>query len=90
MGKEKNVFYYFLNFYSFRYSCFFTPKPNSRCLSFEDDLNNFKGPDGVLLCYKDSAFKEISRSNSDLPNDGRFGRQVKIIFYFIYYLIYLF
>ncbi|CAF0757254.1 unnamed protein product [Rotaria sp. Silwood1] len=58
------------------YICYFTPKPNSRCLSFEDDLENFKGPDGVLLCYKKNVFKEINRSNSDLPNDGRYGRQV--------------
>ncbi|UJR35677.1 hypothetical protein I4U23_028427 [Adineta vaga] len=33
-------------------------------------------PDGVLLCFKTNVFKEISRKNSDLPNDGRFGRQV--------------
>lgn len=58
-----------------RYTCFFTPKPNSRCLSFEG-TENFKGPDGVLLCYKSDLFKEHARKNSDLPNDGRFGRQV--------------
>ncbi|CAF0944727.1 unnamed protein product [Adineta steineri] len=58
------------------YVCFFTPKPNSKCLSFADDSENFKGPDGVLLCYKQNLFKEINRSNADLPNDGRFGRQV--------------
>jgi hypothetical protein len=53
-------------------------KPNSKCLAFEGNTANFKGPDGVLLCYKTSVFKEISRNNSDLPNDGRFGRQVNI------------
>ncbi|CAM4775733.1 unnamed protein product [Rotaria magnacalcarata] len=62
------------------YTCFFTPKPNSKCLSFKDDPDNFKGPDGVLLCYKSNLFRETSRSNSDLPNDGRFGRQVFSIF----------
>ncbi|CAF3534357.1 unnamed protein product [Rotaria sordida] len=58
------------------YNCYFTPKPNSKCLSFEDDLNNYKGPDGILLCYKNNIFREINRSSSDLPNDGRVGRQV--------------
>ncbi|CAF0867707.1 unnamed protein product [Adineta ricciae] len=58
------------------YECFFTEKPNSRCLSFQHDQKNFKGPDGLLLCFKTSTFKEISRNTSDLPNDGRYGRQV--------------
>ena len=60
------------------YACFFTPKPNSRCLSFEG-TENFKGPDGVLLCYKTNLFREIARKNADLPNDGRFGRQVSFV-----------
>jgi len=37
---------------------------------------NFKGPDGILLCYKTNVFKETGRKNSDLPNDGRLARQV--------------
>lgn len=77
MGKALKSFYFsYLSFY--RYTCFFTPKPNSRCLSFCDDLENFKGPDGVLLCYKTNLFKELHRAHADLPNDGRFGRQVYI------------
>jgi len=42
------------------------------------DLENFKGPDGILLCYKTNKFNELARKNSDLPNDGRFSRQVNI------------
>lgn len=58
------------------YGCFFTEKPNSRCLSFRHDAENFKGSDGNLLCYKTNKFKEIARKNSSLPNDGRHGQQV--------------
>jgi len=58
------------------YRCFFTPKPNSKCLHFEDCSENFKGPDGTLLCYRENLFREVDRHNSNLPNDGRFGRQV--------------
>jgi hypothetical protein len=68
--------FFVLIFIFLRYTCFFTPKPNSKCLSFEGDLENFKGPDGVLLCYRNNLFKEIDRKNCDLPNDGRFGGQV--------------
>lgn len=66
-------------FSSSRYGCFFTAKPNSRCLSFQGGPN-YKGPDGILLCYKTETFKEIARKNFDLPNDGRFGRQVNLFF----------
>lgn len=62
--------------YLSRYTCFFTPKPNSRCLSFEGVSADFKGPDGTLLCYRNSLFQESKRENADLPNDGRHGRQV--------------
>jgi hypothetical protein len=49
-------------------------------LAFAGNEQNFKGPDGVLLCYKNTVFREIARKNSDLPNDGRFGRQVNNLF----------
>jgi len=64
------------NYLNMDIAVFFTPKPNSKCLLFEGDLENFKGPDGILLCYKTNLFKESGRRNSDLPDDGRFARQV--------------
>lgn len=46
-------------------------KINSKCLLFKDDAENFKGPDGTLLCFKTDLFKEIARDRGQLPDDGR-------------------
>jgi hypothetical protein len=46
-------------------------KINSKCLLFKEDRDNFKGPDGTLLCFKTNIFKEIGRKSDQLPNDGR-------------------
>jgi hypothetical protein len=60
---EFNQFFYskfhYIHFLS--YTCFFTPKQNSPCFAFQHDSANFKGPDGVLLCYKTQLFDEIQR-----------------------------
>jgi hypothetical protein len=46
-------------------------KINSKCLLFQDDTENFKGPDGTLLCFKTGLFKELGRDQGQLPDDGR-------------------
>ena len=51
-------------------------KINSKCLLFQDDKENFKGPDGTLLCFKTDLFKELSRDRGELPADGRQEKQV--------------
>jgi hypothetical protein len=65
-----------MHFHFLRYTCFFTPKPRSPCLSFQNDSENFKGPDGVLLCYKTQLFDEIQRYSYQKPDDGTPGRPV--------------
>ncbi|CAF2555687.1 unnamed protein product [Rotaria sp. Silwood2] len=58
------------------YTCYFVPKPNSRCDLFKDDTKNYKGPDGTLLCYKTEAFEERSKRQEQLPDDGRHAKQI--------------
>jgi len=60
----------------FRYTCFFTPKPKSPCFAFKDDSANFKGPDGVLLCYKTQLFDEIQRYHYQQSEDDSRGKPV--------------
>ncbi|CAF0956429.1 unnamed protein product [Didymodactylos carnosus] len=57
------------------YTCYFTPKTNSKCFEFKD-TTNFKGPDGILLMYKNDVFKEIRSNNFELPDDGRYAKQM--------------
>ncbi|CAF1518312.1 unnamed protein product, partial [Didymodactylos carnosus] len=59
------------------YTCYFTPKTNSKCFEFKD-TTNFKGPDGILLMYKNDVFKEIRSNNFELPDDGRYAKQVRM------------
>ncbi|UJR32831.1 hypothetical protein I4U23_020293 [Adineta vaga] len=56
------------------YTCFFTPKPKSPCFTFQNDTANFKGPDGVLLCYKTDLFEEIQRYYYKQSNDNIQGK----------------
>jgi hypothetical protein len=85
-----NILYFVKKFHSnhlFRYSCFYTPEPKSPCFSFKDDSENFKGPDGLLLCYKTQLFDEINRYAFQQPEDISRGKQVhnyvhKKFFYF--------
>ncbi|CAF0828912.1 unnamed protein product [Adineta steineri] len=56
------------------YTCFFTPKPKSPCFVFENDSDNFKGPDGVLLCYKTQLFDEIHRYYYQQSDDDTRGK----------------
>lgn len=60
----------------FGYQCFFSPKPNSRCLTFEGDNDNFKGADGVLLCFRKDSFDLHKQKSKPLPDDGRFAKQI--------------
>jgi hypothetical protein len=62
---------WFQFFYFCRYACHFVEKINSKCHLFEHDTENFKGPDGTLLCYKTDVFKELKRDKRQLPDDGR-------------------
>jgi len=66
----------FILFIFLRYTCFFTPKPHSPCFLFEDDSANFKGPDGVLLCYKTQLFDEIRRDHCQQQEDYGKGKPV--------------
>jgi len=59
-----------------RYTCFFTPKPLSPCFTFLHDSANFKGPDGVLLCYKTQLFEEIKRYYYQQEENGTQGKPV--------------
>lgn len=67
----------------YSYSCFYTPKVTSPCYAFQDDSKNFKGPDGVLLCYKTQLFDEIRRYQPQHENDGVRGKPVRHRIYFL-------
>ncbi|CAF3704972.1 unnamed protein product [Rotaria sordida] len=61
--EEVDTYDCFLQYHlpKYGYTCFFTPKPKSPCLGFQHDSANFKGPDGILLCFKTDLFDEIQR-----------------------------
>ncbi|CAF0755150.1 unnamed protein product [Adineta ricciae] len=59
---------------NYGYTCFFTPKPKSPCLVFQNDVANFKGADGVLLCYKTHLFEEIQRYQYEQSKDDTTGK----------------
>lgn len=71
--EEMDIFNVFLKdeLPKYGYSCHFVQKIHSKCLLFEDDAKNFKGPDGTLLCFKTDLFIELARHQDQLPDDGR-------------------
>ncbi len=73
-----NLYSLFDHLHFLRYTCFFTPKPRSPCVAFQNDSENFKGSDGVLLCYKTQLFDEIQRYHYQYQEDGTPGRPVSI------------
>ena len=58
-------------------------KINSKCNLFQDDKENFKGPDGTLLCYKADRFKELERYGDQLPSSGGHEKHVSDFAYFL-------
>lgn len=60
----------------FSYTCFYAPKSKSPCLAHQHDVANFKGPDGLLLCYKTAMFDEIKRHRCEEPFKTGEGKQV--------------
>ena len=83
MGKSRfELFPLFKTLIQFRYTCFFTPKLRSPCFHFQNDIANFKGADGVLLCYKTHLFEEIQRYQYEQSEDNTTGKPVSSQLYF--------
>lgn len=77
-----------------RFTCHFVPKSKSPCLAFQHDTINFKGPDGVLLCYRTELFDEIKRHQCEEKFESGEGKHVwsshvpiEIIFLWIDFLV---
>lgn len=80
----ENLFQSIRCYHVHSYTCFFTPKLTSPCYAFQHDSKNFKGPDGVLLCYKTELFHEIRRYHPKHQNDGVPGKPVCKITVFLH------